>query len=144
MAFITTDPNAAGPFQSFQLKDLQVRVHKIGFASFTTTGVNLLLGSYPPDTAFVGFDVWTQTALAGGGITSPVYSLGNVAAGTQFASAVALTNTTGTQAKVTPVTGILQEHDPTNRTDINLWFRGACSTGNPTSGSIYVVVYYAR
>jgi hypothetical protein len=144
MALISTDPNSAGPFQTFQIKDMQVRVHKLSASAFTTAGVNTLLGSYPPDTAFLSFDVWVGTALSGNGVTSPTVSLGNVAAGTQFASAVAVTNTTGFNAKLTPVTAIMQEQDPTNRTDINLYLRGACSTGNPTAGNVYIVVYFVR
>lgn len=144
MALVYTDPNSAGPFQTFQIKDVQSRVHVLAFGAFTTAGVNTLLGSYPPDTAFLGFDVWVGTALSGNGVTSPTATLGNVAAGTQFASAVAVTNTTGYNAKLTPVTAIMQQQDPTNRTDINLYFRGSCSTGNPTAGQVMIVVYFVR
>lgn len=144
MALIFTDPNSAGPFQTFQLKDVEVRVHSIPYSYFSTTGVNTLLGSYPPDTAFLGFDVWVSTALSGNGITSPTATLGSASAGTQFASAVAVTNTTGYSAKLTPVTGIMQAVALPNTTDIQLWFKGSCSTGNPTAGQMYLAVYFVR
>ena len=144
MALIFSDPNTAGPFQTFQVKDVECRVHQLPFSYFSTTGVNTLLGSYPPDTAFLGFDVWVGTVLSGNGVTAPTATLGSASAGTQFSNAVAVTNSAGYTAKLTPVTGILQAHDPTNRTDINLWFKGSCSTGNPTAGTIYLVVYYVR
>jgi hypothetical protein len=103
-----------------------------------------LLASFPADTSFLGFEIWVGTVLSGNGVTSPVVSLGSASGGTQFASAVAVTNSAGYAAKLTPVTGILQAHDNINRTDIKLYLRGGCSTGSPTAGQMYLTVYFAR
>lgn len=143
MAFIYGDPNTAGPFASYQIKDVVVKVIKLTFANFTTAGVNAFVAQIPADASILGFETWVKTAL-NNGATSPTISLGTAAAGTQFASAVAITNTIGTQALVSPVAGILQEYNPPYTADIPLWVRGACSTANPTAGEIYLVIKYVR
>jgi hypothetical protein len=143
MGFIYTDPVQTANL-SYGMKDIEVKVFSVPFSYFATGNVDTLLGTFPADTAFLGFDVWVGTVLAGNGVTSPVVSLGSASGGTQFASAVAVTNSAGYNAKLTPVTGILQAHDNINRTDIRLFLRGGCSTGTPTSGQMYLVVYFAR
>ena len=145
MAFIYSDPQATGsPPISYGIKDVVVKAFKLTNANFATGNVDALLGGLPSDASILGFDVWVKTVLSGNGVTSPVVSLGTASGGTQFTSAVAITNSAGYTAKLTPVTGILQAHDNTNRTDIALWIRGGCSTGTPTAGEIYLVVYYVR
>lgn len=144
MALIFTDPNSAGPFATFQVKDIVTKVFKLTFANFTTTNTDTLIGRLPADASIVGVDTWMKTALSGGGVTSPVLSLGSTSGGTQFSSAVALTNTTGTFVAHTPITGILQEYQVPLGGEINLYARGGCSTGNPTAGELYVIVKYVR
>ena len=144
MALIFTDPNTAGPFTTFQAKDVSIKVFKLTFANFTTTNTDTLIGRLPADASIVNIETWLKTAFSGNGVTSPVLSLGSASGGTQFSSAVALTNTTGTFAIHSPVTGILQEYQVPLGGDINLYARGGCSTGNPTAGELYVVVKYVR
>ena len=145
MGFIYTDPNTAGPFASFQMKDVQVKVFKLTSANFTTGNTDAKVGALPGDCSILGFETWVGTALSGNGVTSPVISLGTASAGTQYASAVAITNTVGTAAKLSPVTGIMQAHAvPPASGDTALWVRGGCSTGSPTAGEIYLAVYFIR
>jgi hypothetical protein len=144
MALIFSDPNASGPFASFQDKDVHVRVYKLTNANFTTTNTDTLVGAIPADSSILSFETWLKTAFSGNGVTSPVISIGSASGGTQFASAVALTNTTGTQARVTPVTGILQPYGIPLGNDIQIWVRGGCSTGNPTAGELYLTLYLVR
>lgn len=144
MALILSNPNAAGPFQTFQRKDVQVHVVKLAAANFATTNVDTYVASLPPDIAIIGFDIYVKTVLSGNGVTSPTVSLGSSSGGTQFSAALAVTNTAGTNAKLSPVTGICQEQDPTNRTDIKLFVRGGCSTGNPTAGEIDLIIKFVR
>jgi hypothetical protein len=143
MALIFTDPNTAGPFATFQAKDVYTKAFKLTAANFSTTGVNTNVGAFPADASFLSFEYWVKTALDNTA-TSPTLSIGNVSAGTQFASAAAVTNTVGTQGKVTPVTGILQPYNVPNTTDIPLWVKGGCSTANPNNAEVYLVVYYTR
>ena len=144
MALIFTDPNTAGPFTSFQVKDIVTKVFKLTFANFTTGNTDALLGRLPADASIVGVDTWLKTAFSGNGVTSPVLSLGSTSGGSQFSSAVGLTNTTGTFVAHSPVTGILQEYQIPLTGDINIYARGGCSTGNPTAGELYVIVKYVR
>lgn len=144
MALIFTDPNTAGPFTTFQAKDIVVKVFKLTFANFTTGNTDALIGRLPADASIVEIDTWLKTAFSGNGVTSPVLSLGSASGGSQFSSAVALTNTTGTYAVHSPVTGILQDYQVPLAGDISIFARGGCSTGNPTAGELYVVVKYVR
>ena len=143
MAFIFNDPNSAGPFSSFQIKDIVCKAVKLTAANFTTAGVNALVAALPADATILGFDTWVKTALDNTA-TLPTLSIGTVSAGTQFASAVAITNTVGTNAKLSPVTGIFQAYNPPYTGDIQIWVRGACSTANPVNAEIYLLIYYVR
>ena len=144
MALIFTDPNSVGPFASFQLKDVQARVFKLDYTFFSTSGVNTKLGVLPADASILKITTWLKTAFAGNSVSSPTLSLGTASGGTQFSNAVALTNTTGTLVAHSPVTGIMQPYNVPNTTDINIWANGGCSTGNPTSGELYVYVEFVR
>ena len=92
MALIFTDPNTAGPFTTFQAKDIVVKVFKLTFANFTTGNTDALIGRLPADASIVEIDTWLKTAFSGNGVTSPVLSLGSASGGSQFSSAVALTS----------------------------------------------------
>ena len=138
------DPNPGGPNANSNDKDPHVKVFKLTSANFTTTGVNTLLGVFPADSTFISVDYYTKTALSGNGVTSPTLSLGSASAGTQFTTTTALTNTSGTHARISGVSGFMQNYAVPLGGDIDLWAAGACSTGNPTAGEIYVYVTYVR
>lgn len=138
------DPNPTGPNANSNDKDIHVKVFKLTSANFTTTGVNTLIGVFPADSTFLSVDYYTKTVLSGNGVTSPTLSLGNVSAGTQFTTTSALTNTAGTHARISGVSGFMQNYAVPLGGDISLWAAGACSTGNPTAGEIYVYVSYVR
>lgn len=144
MALIFTDPNSAGPFSTFQVKDVVTKVFKLTFANFTTANTDALIGRLPADASIISVNTWLKTAFSGNGVTSPVLSLGSSSGGTQFSSAVALTNTVGTFATHSPITGICQEYQVPLGGEIPLYARGGCSTGNPTAGELYVLVKYVR
>lgn len=144
MALIFTDPNSSGPFSTFQVKDVVTKVFKLTFANFTTGNTDALIGRLPADASIVTVKTWLKTAFAGNSVASPVLSLGSTSGGTEFSSAVALTNTVGTYAVHTPITGILQAYQVPLSGEIPLYARGGCSTGSPTSGELYVIVEYVR
>ena len=144
MALIFTDPNSAGPFSTFQVKEVQVKVFKLTFANFATGNVDTLLGRLPADASIVRFEYWNKTKLAGNSISAAALSLGSTSGGTEFVSAFDVFTTVGTQAVLSPVTGILQPYAIPLGGEIPIYARGASTTGTPTSGEIYVTVYYVR
>lgn len=138
------DPSPTGPTPISNCKDISVKVIKLSSANFTTTGVNTLTAVFPADATIINVESYVKTALSGGGVTAPVISIGSTSAGTDFVNALGLTNTTGTMALVTPITGIMQNYALPLGNDIQWWVRGTCSTGNPTAGEIYLIVKYVR
>lgn len=144
MAFIYTDPNTAGPFASFQVKDIVCKAVKLTSANFTTTNVDTLVAVLPADASIIGFDMWIKTQLAGGGITAASISIGSSSGGTQYASALSSFGTAGAFSVLTPVTAIFQAYNPPMTTDYPIYIRGTATTGNPTSGEIYLLIKYVR
>jgi len=138
------DPSPTGPTPLSNTKDMLVKVVKLTSANFTTGGVNTQVASFPADATILSFDYYTKTALSGNGVTLPTVSLGTASAGTQFTTTTALTNTAGTHARISGVSGIMQNYGLPLGSDIALWVAGACSTGNPTAGEIYLIVTYVR
>jgi len=145
MALIFSDPNSAGPFSSFQIKDVVTKVFKLPYSLFVNGGgTPTLLGRLPADSSIVRISTWVETALAGNTVSAPTLSLGSASSGTQFTSALAITNTVKTYALAGLVTGILQPYAIPLGQDIDLWALGACTSGPPTSGLIYLIVEYVR
>jgi hypothetical protein len=138
------DPSPTGPTPLSNVKDVLTKVIKLSSANFTTGGVNTLVAVFPADSTLLSVDYYTKTALSGNGVTLPTVSLGSTSGGTQFTTTTALTNTTGTHARVSGVSGFVQNYSLPLGTDINLYVAGACSTGNPTAGEIYLIVNYVR
>lgn len=143
MALIFTDPNSAGPFSTFQDKDVRAKVVQMTQANFTTAGVNALLARLPADASILSIDVWVATAL-NNGATTPTISIGTTSGGTQFANAVAVTNTSGTYIPLTPLSGIMQPYAVPLGSEIDLWFRGTCLVANPTAADVRIVITYVR
>jgi hypothetical protein len=144
MALIFTDPNAAGPFATFQVKDVTTKVFKLTNANFGTSAVNTYVGALPADASIMRISLWVKTQLAGGGITAATINVGVTSGGTDFISAYSAFGTAGTYAVVSPVTGILQAYNPPMATDVRIYVGGTATTGAPTSGEIYLLVEYVR
>jgi hypothetical protein len=144
MALIFTDPNTAGPFDSFQVKDVITKVVKLTNTNFSTTGVNTLVATLPADASIVEISYWNKTQLAGGSISAATMSIGATSGATTYASAFNVFTASGTYGFVSPVTGILQPYNPPMLATYPLWINGTSTTGNPTSGEIYVIIKYVR
>ena len=144
MALILTDPNTAGPFTSFQIKDVELKVLKLPFSYFTTGNTDTYVTALPADVSIVRFETWVRTALSGNSVASPTVTLGTTSGGSDLAAAFTVTNTAGTQQLVTPAVGIMQLYNPPMTTDIKIYVRGGCSTGSPTAGEIDLLVYFVR
>jgi len=140
-----SDPAAGtGPNASSNIKDVVVKAVKLTSANFTTDGTNTLVAVLPADSTILGFRLWVKTQLAGGSISAATYSVGTQSAGTQFISALTAFGTAGAYAVQTPVTGIFQNYNPPYGSDIPVWVNGTATTGNPTSGELYLLIEYVR
>lgn len=139
------DPNPGGPSATSNDKDVHVKVVKLTSANFTvTTATNTLVAVLPADATILSFEYWNKTKLAGNSIDGASLSLGTASGGTQFVSAYDVFTTAGTQAILSPVTGIMQNYAIPYSTDIQIWAKGLSTTGSPTSGEIYVTITYVR
>ena len=101
-------------------------------------------GDAEPARMELGMRLWVKTQLAGGGITAATFSVGNVSAGTQFVNAVTAFAVASTYTQVTPVSNIMQNYNVPAGADIPIWVNGTATTGNPTSGEIYLIIDYVR
>lgn len=144
MAIVFTDPNSAGPFTTFQVKDVVTKVFKLTYSNFATGNVDTLIGRLPAGASILSFEYWNKTKLAGNSISAATLSVGSTSGGTEFVSAFDVFTTVGTQDRLSPVTGILQPQAYPLGTDIPLYVRGTSTTGTPTSGEIYLTVLYVR
>lgn len=139
------DPAVNAPTATSNIKDVVTKVVKLTSANFAvTTSVKTLVAVLPADATILGFKYWNKTKLAGGSISAATLSLGTTSAGTQFVSAFDVFTTVGTQAILSPVTGIMQNYDIPLGADIQVWATGLATTGTPTSGEIYVEITYVR
>lgn len=139
------DPAVNAPTATSNVKDVHVKVVKLSSANFTvTTATSTLVAVLPADATILGFKYWNKTKLAGGSVSAAVLSLGTASAGTQYVSAFDVFTTVGTQAILSPVTGIMQNYAIPQGSDIQVWATGLATTGSPTSGEIYVTIEYVR
>lgn len=138
------DPSPTGPTAGSNIKDVAVKAVKLTSANFTTGGTNSLVAVLPADSTILGFRLWVKTQLAGGSVSAATYSVGTVSAGTQFISALSAFGTAGAYAVQTPVTGIFQNYNVPAGPDTQVWVNGTATTGNPTSGELYLLIEYVR
>ena len=137
-------PGGRDPTVTGNIKDVITKVFKLTSANFTTGGTSVKVAVLPADASIINIRMWTGIQLAGGGITAATVSLGTVASGTQFVNAVSAFATAGTNAVVSPITGIMQPYNIPYGLDIQIWATGTATTGNPSAGEIYMSVEYVR
>lgn len=141
------DPNPSypNPTATSNIKDVVVKVIKLTSANFAvTTAVNTLVAVLPADATILSMELWNKTKLAGGSISAATLSLGTASAGTQFVGTLDVFTTVSTYSVVTPITGIMQNYGIPLGTDIQVWATGLATTGTPTSGEMYLSIYYVR
>jgi hypothetical protein len=138
------DPSPTGPTATSNDKDVHVKVVKLTSANFTTGGTNTMVAVLPADSTILGMKLWVKAQLAGGSISAATYSVGSASAGTQFVNAITAFGTAGAYTQVTPISGIVQNYGLPLGADISLWVNGTATTGNPTSGELYLIVEYVR
>lgn len=141
----TSDPNPGGPSPISNDKSGHVKVVKLTSANFTTAGVNTLVAELPADATILRFTLWVKTQLAGGSVSAATVALGSASGGAQFMAAnAAAFGTAGVMALLTPVIGIMQNYNVPLGADIQIWAAGVATTGNPTSGEMYLSIDYVR
>lgn len=135
----------SNPTATSNIKNVVTKVVRLLSTDFTTTGAASIKAVLPADATILGFDIWKNVQLSGGGITAATLSIGITGTPTRFASAYdVLTPAAGTAAAVTPVTNIMQPYSMPLGSDISILFTGTATTGNPTAGEIYVAIRYVR
>lgn len=140
-----SDPNPGGPTPLSNIKDVNVKVVKLTSANFTTTNVDTLVAVLPADATILSFKLWVKTQLAGGSVSAATLTLGSASGGAQFMAAnAAAFGAAGVMTLLTPVIGIEQNYNIPYSTDIQIYARGTATTGNPTSGEMYLVIEYVR
>ena len=139
------DPAPNGPSAlSGPNKDVLVKVVKLSGANFTTGGTNTLVAVLPADATIIGINHWVKTQLAGNSISAATLNIGTSSGGTQIASAFNSFGTAGAYAAITPINAIVQNYQIPQGADIQIFAGGTATTGNPTSGEIYLVISYVR
>jgi hypothetical protein len=87
---------------------------------------------------------WNKTKMAGNSISAATLSVGSATSGTQYVNAFDVFTTVGTKAGLSPIAGIMQPYNIPYTADLDIWVTGTATTGNPTSGEIYLEVQYVR
>lgn len=138
------DPSPIGPTATSNIKDVQSKIVKLSGANFTTGGVNTQVAVLPADATITGMRLWVKTQLAGGSVSAATFSVGTASAGTQFINALTAFAAAGVYTMLTPITGIMQNYNIPYGQDIQVWVNGTATTGNPTSGELYLFIEYVR
>jgi len=72
-------------------------------------------------------------------------SAGTASGGAQLMAAnAAAFGAAGVNSTLTPVLGIMQNYNIPYSADIQIWAAGLATTGTPTSGELYLSIYYVR
>jgi len=138
------DPNPGGPSVTSNVKDVRVKIVKITGVNFNTTPVNTLVAVLPADASILDIQFSVKAQLAGGGITAATMSIGSTSAGSQYTAAYNAFGTAGVNVDIAPLNSVMQNYQAPLGPDLPIWVQGTATTGNPTSGEIYLSIYYVR
>jgi len=140
------DPAVNAPTATSNIKDVVVKVVKLSAANFTvTTATNTLVAVLPADASILRMDLWVKTQLAGGSVSAATLALGTASGGAQLMAAnSAAFGAAGVSSTLTPIIGIMQNYSIPLGSDIQVWAAGLATTGTPTSGEMYLSIYYVR
>jgi len=138
------DPTPGGPNANSNDKDVHVKVIKLSSANFSTGGTNTLVAVLAADATIIKMRTHVKTQLAGGSVSAATIAIGTASGGAQLAAATSAFGAAGANSDITPAVGIMQTYAPPYSSDINVWVAGVATTGNPTSGEVYLVIEYVR
>lgn len=125
------------------IKQAYTKVVKLTYANFGTTPVNTLVARLPADATITRISYSNNLKLAGNSISAATLSLGYASAGTNIVNAFDVFTTVGTYAPLSPIAAIMHEGQPT-WTELSIWAQGSATTGDPTSGIIYLIIDFVR
>lgn len=138
-----SDPNPGGPSATSNIKDVVVKAVKLSSANFSTTGVNTLVAVLPADASILNMQLLVETQLAGGGITAAAIDIGASSGAADYVSAASAFGVAGTNSMLSKLGGVEHYNVPLGA-DKGIWVKGTATTGNPTSGEVYLMIYYVR
>jgi len=138
-----SDPNPGGPSATSNIKDVVVKVVKLTSANFTTTGTNTLVAVLPADASILSMQLQVETQLSGGSISAASIDVGSASGGAQYVSAASAFGAAGVNSLLNKLGGPDHYQLPLGA-DKGIWVKGTATTGNPTAGEVYLMVYYVR
>lgn len=139
-----SDPYPGGPTATTNVHQGQSKIIRLTGANFTTGGAQNLVAVLPADACITSMSLWIKTQLAGGSVSAATLSLGLTAGGTDFLSAISAFGTASTKAVLSPISGIFENYNVPWGTDLRIYATGTATTGNPTSGEMYLEISYTR
>lgn len=142
------DPNAPypNPSATSNIKDVLVKVVKLTAANFTvTTATNTMVAVLPAQATVLRMDLYIEIQLAGGSISAATMALGTASGGAQWMAAnAAAYGTAGASTTLSPILNIMQHYNVPLGGDSQVWVAGLATTGTPTSGEMYLSIYYVN
>ena len=142
-----SDPAAGtGPNATSNIKDVLVKVVKLTSANFqVTTAINTMVAVLPAQATVLDMKLWVKTQLAGGSISAATLALGTASGGAQWMAAnAAAFGAAGVNTTLSPILGIMQNYNIPLGGDSQVWAAGLATTGTPTSGEMYLSIYYVN
>ena len=138
-----SDPNPGGPSATSNIKDVVVKVVKLTSANFTTGGTNTLVAVLPADASILSMQLQVETQLSGNSISAAAIDVGSASGGAQYVSAASAFGAAGVNSLLNKLGGPDHYNIPLGA-DKGIWVKGTATTGNPTAGEVYLMVYYVR
>jgi len=127
-------------------KVVQTKVVKLTYANFGVTPVDALVARIPANATIVGIRYYNQTKLAGNSISAATLSIGTTSGSTNIVNAFDVFTTVGTMAYLSPIATIMHNLGAYlgSWTSLDFYARGTATTGDPTSGTIYLMIDYVQ
>jgi hypothetical protein len=138
-----SDPNPGGPSATSNIKDVVVKAVKLTSANFTTGGTNTLVAVLPADASILNMQLLVETALTGNSISAATVDIGATSGGAGYVSAASAFGAAGTNSMLSKLGGVEHYNVPLGA-DKPIWVKGTATTGSPTAGEMYLMVYYVR
>ena len=138
-----SDPNPNGPSAISNIKDVVVKVVKLTSANFATGSVNTNVAVLPSDASILNMVLQIETALTGNSISAASIDVGSASGGAQYVSAASAFGAAGVNTLLNKLGGVDHYILP-NGGDKQIWVKGTSTTGTPTAGEMYLIIYYVR
>lgn len=138
-----SDPNPNGPSATSNIKDVVTKVVKLSSANFGTTAVNTLVAVLPADASILNMVLQVESQLSGNSISAASIDIGSASGGAQYVSAADAFGAAGTNTLLQKLGGVDHYSLPLGA-DKGIWVKGTATTGIPTAGESYLIIYYVR